>query len=181
MGALALDIHQEIIEKCKEGNQRAFKQLYELYSKAMYNVALRIVKEQDEAADVLQEAFVKAYGKINQFQYEATFGAWLKRIVINQALDSIRKRKGEVVFPEEMPEPVEEEAVDWDSVNLSVARVKQAVAKLPEGFRVVFSLHLFEGYEHKEIADILNISEGTSKSQFHRAKRKVKDLMFELK
>lgn len=144
----------------------------------MYNVALRIIKDQDDAEDILQEAFVKAYRKINQFEYQATFGAWLKRIVINQALDTIRKRKDIVVNSEEhFDEVPEEDNKDWELIDLTVEKVKHAIKSLPTGFRVVSSMFLFEGYEHKEIAEVLGISESTSKSQFHRAKLKIKELM----
>jgi len=144
----------------------------------MYNVALRIIKDEDEAEDILQEAFVKAYHKIHQFEYQATFGAWLKRIVINQALDTIRKRKDIFVNgEEELTEVVDEETKDWELIDLTVAKVRQAMESLPTGFRIVCSMFLFEGYEHKEIAEVLGISESTSKSQYHRAKLKIKALI----
>jgi len=178
---IAVDIHQELIERCKEGDQSAFNQLYKLYAKAMFNVALRIIRQQQEAEDILQEAFVKAYNKLHQFEYQATFGAWLKRIVINQALDFIRKRKLQYaddindINHQEIAEDYE--AVDWDTVDLKVDKIKQALQELPTGFRVVCTLFLFEGYEHKEIAEIMGISESTSKSQYHRAKIKIKEIL----
>lgn len=172
------DIHQEHIEGCKAGDHKAFNTLYKLYAKAMYNVALRIIKDEDEAEDILQEAFVKAYHKIHQFEYQATFGAWLKRIVINQALDTIRRKKDLFVKSEEEFYDVEEkEDKDWEFIDLTVSKVKQAMESLPAGFRIVCSMFLFEGYEHKEIAEVLGISESTSKSQYHRAKLKIKELM----
>ena len=148
-----------------------------LYSKSMFNIALRIIKNKDEAEDITQEAFIKAYYKINQFDFQATFGAWLKKIVINQALDFLRKEskwKMDELGDEDIRE-VEE--IEWEDIDLRVNVLKKAIHNLPSGFRAVASLYLFEGYEHKEIAEILSISENTSKSQFHRAKKKIKEFI----
>ena len=181
METTAIDIHQELIENCKAGDTNAFNKLYKLYAKGMYNVALRIVKDEDEAKDILQEAFVKAYDKLEQFNYQATFGAWLKRIVVNQALDFLRKKKDLIFNYESEAEvdyrTVEEEEKDWELVDITVSKVKRAMESLPNGFRVVCSMFLFEGYEHKEIAEVLGISESTSKSQYHRAKIKIKEMI----
>ncbi len=148
-----------------------------MYAQAMYNVALRIIKEPQDAEDILQEAFVKVYNKIDQFEYQATFGAWLKKIVINQALDVIRRRK--IYFSDEVEELkiVHDEVVDWNEIDFTVERVKKAVLELPTGFNLVCSLFLFEGYDHKEIANIMGISESTSKSQYHRAKLKIREML----
>ncbi len=143
----------------------------------MFNIALRILKNKDEAADITQEAFIKAYYKINQFDFQATFGAWLKKIVVNQALDFLRKEnkwKMDELGDENIPE---EDDIDWEDIDLRVDIIKKAIDNLPSGFRTVASLYLFEGYEHKEIAEILSISENTSKSQFHRAKNKIKEFI----
>lgn len=177
MEANTINIHSDLIERCKKGDHRAFSSLYELYAKAMYNVALRIINAEEEAQDILQEAFIKAYHKIYQFDYQASFGAWLKRIVINQALDSIRKKKEHLITDIEGLDFEQDEAIDWENVDMTVERVKNSMKLLPDGFRVVCSMYLFEGYEHKEIAQILGITESTSKSQFHRAKLKLKELM----
>lgn len=170
-------IHQDLIISCKNGNHRAFKELYLLYAKSMFNIALRILKNKDEAEDITQEAFIKAYYKINQFDFQATFGAWLKKIVVNQALDFLRKEnkwKMDEIGDENIPE---EESIDWEDIDLRIDIVKKAIHNLPLGFRTVASLYLFEGYEHQEIAEILSISENTSKSQFHRAKKKIKEFI----
>jgi len=145
----------------------------------MFNIALRILKNENEAQDIIQEAFIKAYYKIDQYNFQATFGAWLKKIVINQALDCLRKKSKWLMEDVEEGTISEETEVDWEDIDLKVEVVKQAVLNLPAGFRAVASLYLFEGYEHKEIAGILSISENTSKSQFHRAKKKIKDFIKE--
>jgi RNA polymerase sigma-70 factor (ECF subfamily) len=170
-------IHKDLIISCKTGDHKAYKELYMLYAKSMFNIALRILKNKDEAEDITQEAFIKAYYKIQQFDFQATFGAWLKKIVVNQALDFLRRESkwemdeiGEESFPEESE-------IDWEDIDLQVGLVRTAILNLPSGFRAVATLYLFEGYEHKEIAEILSISENTSKSQFHRAKKKIKDFI----
>ncbi|MBK6266333.1 RNA polymerase sigma factor [Marivirga sp. S37H4] len=177
METTTINIHQELIESCKAGDHQAFGKLYQLYAKAMYNVALRIIKAEEEAQDILQEAFIKAYSKINQFEYQANFGAWLKRIVINQALDCIRKKKEMISNDIDGIDIEEPEEIDWQEIDFTVEKVKKAIMMLPDGFRVVCSMYLFEGFEHKEIAQILGISESTSKSQFHRAKIKLKEIL----
>lgn len=175
--AVNKNIHSDLIERCKDGDHKAFNSLYELYAKAMYNVALRMINVEEEAQDILQEAFIKAYHKLYQFNYQSNFGAWLKRIVINQALDCIGKKQEHNVKDIDGLDFVEADEIDWEEVDMTVERVKNSIKLLPDGFRVVSSLYLFEGLEHKEIAQILGISESTSKSQLHRAKLKLKELM----
>ena len=143
----------------------------------MLNVAMRITRDYMEAEDVLQEAFVRAFRNLSSFKGDATFGAWLKRIVINTAINQIKKRKAEFVEIEEgrmeIPEPNEQPyEARW---NMNV--VRQAIQQLPEGYRVVLSLYLIEGYDHKEIGQILQISEATSKSQYSRAKKKLRFIL----
>ena len=145
----------------------------------MYNICYRIVNDEEEARDVLQEAFIKAFQNLHTFRGDSTFGAWLKKIVINQAINSLRKQKL-------MYEPLGEGDYSADPVNiddenllLNVERVKNAIQELPEGFRTVFSLYLFEGYDHAEIGQILGISESTSKTQYIRARNKLKELLKE--
>jgi RNA polymerase sigma-70 factor (ECF subfamily) len=175
----SIHIHQDLILSCKNGDHKAFKELYMLYAKSMFNIAFRILKNKDETEDILQEAFIKAYYKINQYDFQATFGAWLKKIVVNQALDFLRKESKWIVTEMEDDAIAEETDSDWEDIELKVDSVKKAILNLPVGFRAVTSLYLFEGYEHKEIAEILSISENTSKSQFHRAKKKIKDFIKE--
>lgn len=145
----------------------------------MFNVAMRITKDYMDAEDVLQEAFVRAFRSLGSFKEESTFGAWLKRIVINTSINFLNKRKDiwadidkhAVEMPEETsPEP----SPAWD-----METIRKKILQLPEGYRVVFNLYLVEGYDHTEIGSILNISEATSKSQYHRAKKKLRELLEE--
>lgn len=143
----------------------------------MLNTAYRIVGVVEDAEDVLQESFINAFKSIHSYREEASFGAWLKRIVINKALTAATKKQNEILIPE-MENDIEDEIPYNDSeIRLSVEKVKEAVKELPNGFRNVLTLYLFEGFDHKEIAEILNISESTSKTQYKRAKDKLKELI----
>lgn len=177
------DIHKEIIELSKTGNSRAQYQLYKLYCSAMYNICYRMMNNKEEAEDMLQESFTEAFLKLDTFRYKSAFGAWLKRIVINKCINSIKKRKAELVYTENLPEKnTEGQGEDLpDTATLNVGDVQKAMEKLPQGYRVIFSLYLLEGYDHSEIAQILNISESTSKSQYSRAKQKIKEQLKNLR
>lgn len=144
----------------------------------MLNVGYRIVNDIDEAHDVLQESFIKVFNNIEQFRGDATFGAWVKRIVVNVALNTLKKRRHEWTELSESQAIEETSGESYES--LSVELIKAAVSKLSAGFRVVFTLYTFEGYDHKEIAEILGISESTSKSQYNRAKKRMRELLKEL-
>lgn len=173
------DIHREIIELSKAGNQRAQYQLYRLYSKAMYNICYRIMNNLTEAEDLLQESFTEAFVKLESFRYESAFGAWLKRIVVNKCINHLKKRKAELIYTDNLSEYIEDKVdqTEKDEKQLEVKKIHQAMEQLPDGYRVIFSLYLLEGYDHSEIAKILGITESTSKSQFSRAKQKLKEIL----
>ena len=145
----------------------------------MLNVAFRIVGNIGDAEDVLQESFLDAFNKIQNFRQETTFGLWLKQIVVHRSINLLRKRKIEwVELGENELDGIADEIIDDDDdMQYQVAVVKQAMNKLPEGYRVVLSLYLLEGYDHEEIGQILNIAENTSRTQFLRAKRKLQALL----
>lgn len=176
METVYIDKHAELVNECRTGNRKAQFELYKLYAKAMYNVALRIVNDDTEAEDVLQEAFLDAFNRISDFRQESTFGLWLKQIVINRSINYLRKRKVELVSLDEVEiadDPIYEES----ETQLKVEAIKDAMSELPDGYRVVLTLYLFEGYDHEEISHILKISENTSRSQYMRAKRKLNSLL----
>lgn len=178
MAAAYQDIHREIIELSKTGNPKAQFQLYKLYSKAMFNICVRMLNSMEEAEDLLQESFTDAFMKLNSFRYESSFGAWLKRIVINKCINAINKKKIDLVFPDQpVEQDTRDEEVDYSGIDMDVQRIHLAVGKLPDGYRVIFSLYALEGYDHGEISQIMNISESTSKSQYLRAKQKIKELL----
>ncbi len=175
------DIHKDIIEECKQGSAKSQFKLYKLYSKAMFNICCRMMNSVEEAEDVLQEAFTDAFRNLEKFRYESSFGAWLKRIVINRCINALKSKKAELMLHEDMIsyDSIEEEKVDEGELQLSVQKIRQAVSKLSDGYRLVFTLYSFEGYDHTEISQILGISESTSKSQYMRAKQKIKEMLIE--
>ncbi len=140
----------------------------------MFNTALRIVGEVNEAEDVLQDAFVSAFQNLKSYREDASFGAWLKRIVINKALNQVQRIKKDLMLAQDIKEEVSEFEPEKSEPTYTVAQVQSAMNELPSGFRTVLSLYLFEGYDHKEISEILGITESTSKSQYKRAKDKLK-------
>src|SRR5512133_2735246 len=143
----------------------------------MFNVAYRIVNNREEAEDVLQEAFTDCFRNIGKFRSESTFGSWLKAIVINKCINRIRKREADLVYTDDykvFERPEEEPPTPLWPDTATVAR---AVEKLPDGYRIVLSLYLLEGYDHAEISGIMNISESTSKTQYLRAKDKLRKIL----
>ena len=172
-------LHDELVERCKHGDPRSYAELYQKYSKAMYNTSLRIVNNTGDAEDVLQESFTDAFSAIETFQYKSTFGAWLKKIVINKSINYLRKKKMELIDMEKtnIGHLPEEESLDEKGIQLKVEEIKRAVKLLPNGYRTVLSLYLFEGYDHEEIAEILRISHATVRTQYMRAKQKLISLI----
>jgi RNA polymerase sigma factor (sigma-70 family) len=153
-------------------------ELYKLYSRAMLNTAMRILSSREDAEEALQDAFTEAFMKLNSFRYESTFGSWLKRIVINRSINRANKRKMQFVGTEELNNySINSEEEEPQFIDYSVTKILKAMEQLPHGFRIVFSLYMIEGYDHEEIAGILNISESTSKSQLHRAKAKIREIV----
>jgi RNA polymerase sigma factor (sigma-70 family) len=174
-----IDKHYDLVVECKRGSKKACFELYRLYSKAMLNIAFRIVGSVAEAEDVLQEAFLDAFNRIKDFRQETTFGLWLKQIVVHRSINLLRKRRLELVEldDEHTDNIAEEEVKDDGEIQYKVAQVKDAMKELPEGYRLVISLYLLEGYDHEEIGEILDISENTSRTQFLRAKRKLNEIL----
>ena len=168
-------LHDELVERCKRRDSRSYGELYQKYSKAMYNTSLRIVNNTGDAEDVLQEAFTDAFSSIDSFQYKSTFGAWLKKIVINKSINHLRKKKMDLVDMEKtnVGHLPEEDSLDEKDIQLKVDEIKRAVKLLPNGYRTVLSLYLFEGYDHEEIAEILRVSHATVRTQYMRAKQKL--------
>ena len=126
---------------------------------------------------MLQEAFSEAFLSLGTYRYESSFGAWLKRITINKCINALKKRKAVMVMVDNLPEQTEPEPDDAEFPGLTVERVQRAMEMLSEGYRVIFSLYLLEGYDHGEISEIMGITESTSKSQYSRAKQRIKEII----
>jgi len=169
------NIHQEIIDQCREGSQKAQFQLYKLYYRPMYSICMRIINNETEAEDVMQEAFLNAFKKIDTYKGEVSFGAWLKKIIINRSLDHLKKKKVKFEEINEKTNQIIDYQMETKEVNVQV--IKDAIQKLPDGYRVVLSLFLIEGYDHEEISEILGISNSSSRTQYLRAKNKLRELL----
>jgi RNA polymerase sigma factor (sigma-70 family) len=171
--------HQQLIEACKRGDQKSQFELYRLYHAAMYNTTLRIVGDPDDAEDVMQEAFLKAFLKLRSYRGQVSFGAWLKRIVVNKSLDFLRLKRDRISIDEVDEAEIREEEPEVIDVAYEADAIRRAIFTLPEGYRIVLSLILLEGYDHEEVSMILGISNATSRTQYHRAKKKLIELLKE--
>jgi RNA polymerase sigma factor (sigma-70 family) len=167
-------IHIDILSKCKQGDRFAQMQVYNLYYKAMYNTSVRIVKNAFEAEDLMQESFLKAFAELSHLQDLGTFSAWLKRIVVNKSINSLKHQSTYQGFIDGLELTVESEPYD---LPYSVSEIKTAIEQLSDGYRLVLSLYLLEGYDHEEIGEILGISSSTSRSQYNRGRNKLKQLL----
>lgn len=160
----------DLIEQCKANNRKAQMQLYEKYCDGMFCVAMRFLKNSDDAEDVLQESFIKAFSKIEQYKGEVTFGAWFKKIVVNKCLDFL-KAKCDVNIPleENLTHVVEDD--NWNvGVDISIDQVRFEIEKLSDNYKYVLLLFLIEGYDHSEISQILEIPETTCRTRLMRGK-----------
>lgn len=183
MNKLYRNIHQDIIDRCKYGDSGAQYQLYKLYYKAMFNTSLRIVNDMMEAEDIMQDSFLTAFEKLGSYGGEVSFGAWLKKIVINNSIDALKKKKlVSPIDPDTLRYGTSEDAnviIDEDyeqeieDNNIKVEEIKQAINQLSDNYRIIISLYLLEGYDHEEIGEILNIASSTSRARLTRAKQKL--------
>jgi len=179
------DITQVLVENACKGDQKSAYKLYKMYVRAMYNVSIRIVANQLDAEDILQESFASAFQNLETYKGEVAFGAWLKQIVINKSINHVKKQKIWFTDTDCLPE-MEDEIVEndiWDDKilgDISVEMIYDAIKTLPEKARAVFSLYLLEGYRHKDIAEMLDISVSTSKSQYQRARKFLKEKLMRM-
>ena len=173
-------IHSYLILKSQEGDRRAQNELFKLYANAMYNICRRMMGDDDDAKDVLQDSFIHAFTRIKGLRKLDTFSAWIKRIVINHCINALKKKSivtNELVDECDIPDLQVEE--NPNEIRFEAQRVLKAIDKISEGCRTVMNLYLFEGYDHKEIAQVLNISESASKAQYSKAKAKVRKILTE--
>lgn len=190
MESQVIDIHHHLISACtRPANTRAEKmerrkaqyELYQRYYKAMYNTALRIVNNTSEAEDIMQNSFLDAFSKLGTWTGTGTFGSWLKRIVVNNALDAVRAYKDFRSLTEEEPEIIPDTSNDdaHDETQARVEEIRNAMNQLGKEDRIILSLFLFEGYDHEEISGILNISYNATRTRYSRARQKLCNLLKE--
>ena len=173
------NIHQGLIDKCRLNDKKAQFEIYKLYYKQMYNTSLRILNNTSEAEDIMQDSFLDAFRKLDNYKGDGSFGGWLRSIVVNNSLDALKKRKETLSFEDSKIEIASETDDYIENVEYQVEEIKKGIGLLAEEHRVIISLFLFEGYDHEEIAQILNISNNASRTRFSRAKSKLLKLLSE--
>jgi RNA polymerase sigma-70 factor (ECF subfamily) len=176
------NIHKDLIDAGRQGNRSAQFKIYKLYYKAMFNTSLRIVNDTAEAEDIMQESFLDAFRRLESYSGQGSFGNWLKRIVVNNSLDALRRAKETLPLEEELINVPDLKEDDHEAeISFQVEEVKKAIQQLPEEFRVIISLFLLEGYDHEEISEILNISNQLSRTRYSRARQKLLTILKESK
>lgn len=166
------------MQQCLNGEASAYRALYDRYAKAMYNTALRILNRTDDAEDILQEAFTDAFQQLRSFEGRSTFGAWLRQIVVYKSIAHLKKQKLHFNGLETDAENIADETVlEEDEVWYTVDSIKQAMQKLPDGYRTVLTLHLIEGFEQEEVAEMMKVAHSTVRTQYMRAKQKLLRLL----
>ena len=177
---LTVNIHSSdaLVKQCIKGDMSAWWILYERYSKAMYNTALRITGNRADAEDTLQESFIDAFLQLGSFEKKATFGAWLKQIVVFKSIAVLKKRRLSFAdLEKETDDMSEAETTDESGIVFTVESIRKAMNQLPDGYRTVLSLYLLEGYDHEEIAAIMQISQSTVRTQYKRGKQKLLEML----
>lgn len=174
----------QLVARCRKGEQRAQMELYNKYQKAMYNTALRIVNDTAVAEDVMQEAFINAFLKLHTFQGHSTFGAWLKKITVNLSINALNKRSKfrEVSYTDQFKNEVYEEIgidSEEETTNKKVRLILIAMQSLKENYRIALNLHLIEGYDYDEICEILKISPANCRTTISRAKESLRTKLLE--
>jgi RNA polymerase sigma-70 factor (ECF subfamily) len=176
---------KEIVEGCLKGERRSQEALFKQFYGKMFAVCLRYISDRDTAQEVLQEGFIKVFDKLEHFDFKGSFDGWIRRIIANTAIDTIRKNKRNP-FLSEKDTDFKQDAVDemvekeqFDTISLKAEVALEAVSKLSPAYRAVFNLYVMEDYSHKEIADILGINEGTSKSNLAKAKMNLQRILKE--
>lgn len=177
-GTEAYDTSRDIIYRCVEGDQRAYRELYDLYATTLFNTAFRILNNVEEAEDVIQESFVDAFRNISGFESRSSFNTWLKRIVIHKCINVIKKRKVDVKeLTEHHINTIAEAPIDETDIEWEMNRVLEAMKLLPDNYRIVVSLYLLEGYDHTEIAGIAKLPEATVRTQYNRGKKRLIEII----
>ena len=168
----------QLIENCKIDDTKAQSELYKLFSSKLFAICLKYSRNYAEAEDNLQDAFLTIFKKIEQYKNKGSFEGWLKRIAINTALQRYRNEK---VFDIINENTIEEVEIEIDEDSISIDYLLQIIQELPDRYRLVFNLYVLDGYSHKEIANMLNINIGTSKSNLARARQILKQTIEDYK
>jgi RNA polymerase sigma factor (sigma-70 family) len=176
---MQLDINQEkqLIEACKQGKPSAQKTLYGRFAGEMLVVCMRYCKSKEEAEDILQESFIKIFQSIKDFREDSRLYFWVKRVVVNTALNSYRKNKNQMFLMADDVDNYDQSDEGYSISNIHWKDLMLMIQKLPAGCQTIFNLYAIEGYNHKEIGELLGVSEGTSKSQYSRARQLMQQII----
>lgn len=166
--------HKDLVDACALNDRKAQMKIYNLYYKAMYNASLNIVNDSFLAEDIMQEAFIDAFDNVKTFEWRSSFGSWLKRIVINKSIDTLKNKNVIMPLNEDIIEIADEENnQDIEHYQYKLDEIKIALKHLSTNYKVIIVLHLFEGYDHQEISQILNLPYSNVRVRYLRAKRKL--------
>ena len=171
-----IEANHQLIDGCRKNKRSAQIRIYELYYKAMYNSSYRIINDREEAEDIMQESFLDAFKKIETYQGTGSFGAWLKRIVVNKSIDHLRRKKSTFSLDEQFNEIEDTTLEDEEYISNTFTRleeIRDAIEKMPDHHKMIISLYLLEGYDHQEIAQILNITHNNVRARYFRAKKEL--------
>ena len=161
--------NEKLIRKCQQKSRKAFEELYKKFSPFVYGICLRYAKNRDEAQDILQDCFIKIMDRIGDFRFEGSFEGWLQRMAVNESLNYLRLGRNSFSDMDEENADAEDERADIVS-DMTAKELLDLISKLPDGYRTIFNMYVIEGYQHNEIAGILNITESTSRSQLKKAR-----------
>jgi len=171
-----IEANSQLIDGCRKNKRSAQIRIYELYYKAMYNSSYRIINDREEAEDIMQDSFLDAFKKIETYQGTGSFGAWLKRIVVNKSIDHLRRKKNTFSLDEQFNEIEDTTLEDEEYISNTFTRLEEirgAIEKMPDHHKMIISLYLLEGYDHQEIAQILNITHNNVRARYFRAKKEL--------
>ena len=173
----SVHMHEDLIDGLRTNNRKSQLQIYNLYYKAMFNTAFRIIKNSAEAEDIMQEAFLTGFQKIHDYKGDASFGSWLKRIVINRSLDELKKKKESISIEETgLDIPAEDSSENYlEVLSYKTDQIRKGIEQLAEDDRLVMSLFLIEGYDHEEISQVLDISYNASRTRYSRARHRLRE------
>jgi len=164
--------NEKLIRKCQQKSRKAFEELYKKFSPFVYGICLRYAKNRDEAQDILQDCFIKLMDRIGDYRFEGSFEGWLQRMVVNESLNYLKVSKNSFSEIDEEDADAEDDSADIVS-DITAKELIDIISKLPDGYRTIFNMYVVEGYQHTEIAEILNITESTSRSQLKKAREQL--------
>ncbi len=166
-------IHEEIINRCRSGEKPAQIEIYKQYYKPVYNTCLRILNDKATAEDLMQDSFIDAFNKIHSYDGKGSFGAWIRRIAVNNSIDHIKRSRPMVSITDEAANIPDNEDTYFEDVDYKVEEIKKALGLMEEGDRIILSLYLLEGFDHEEISQILEISLANARTRYSRAKKRL--------